>query len=118
VIDNGGELFGNYTQLRDGTRAPNGFVALAEFDVNFDDVIDNHDAVWSLLRLWIDGNHDGVSQPQELFKLDQLGITSLSFRAHWTGRRDENGNLFRYQALYTLRNATKPYYDIYFVTKH
>ncbi len=29
-------------------------------------VIDARDAVWASLRLWVDANHDGISQPEEL----------------------------------------------------
>jgi hypothetical protein len=115
-IDDGSELFGNYTRLRNGERAPNGFVALAEFDDNFDGVIDANDSAWHSLLLWIDENHDGISDPGELYSLNAVGITSLRFNAHWTGRRDDHGNMFRYQSIYTLGRATKPYYDIYFAT--
>jgi hypothetical protein len=116
-IDSGVELFGNYTPMKNGQRAANGFVALAEFDDNHDGVIDGSDSIWPSLRLWVDANHDGVSEPGEILSLDDAGITSLRFDAHWTGRHDENGNVFRYQALYTRGHSVRPYYDIYFVTR-
>src|SRR5262245_26889770 len=56
VIDDGSELFGTATRKRDGTLAKNGFDALAEFDLNGDGKIDERDAVYSRLRLWIDAN--------------------------------------------------------------
>ena len=78
IINNGKELFGNFT-TQDPTKHKNGFLALSEFDEpdqggNGDGVIDEHDAVFSRLRLWIDDNHDGISQPNELHALAEFGI--------------------------------------------
>jgi hypothetical protein len=53
-IDHGAELFGNATPLRDGSRAANGFIALAEFDDNRDGVVDPSDDAWAALLLWTD----------------------------------------------------------------
>jgi hypothetical protein len=117
VIDNGSELFGNFTPLKSGMRAPNGFVALAEFDDNGDGVIDAKDSVWGNLRAWVDTNHDGVSQPEEIRTLDDVGIVALEYHAHWTGRRDRSGNFFKYQARYIQGSSTKIYYDIFFQTR-
>jgi hypothetical protein len=110
TIDDGSELFGNATPLANGARAPNGYVALAEFDKpelggNGNGFIDPGDAVWSRLRLWIDENHDGISQPWELHPLEWAHLTRIGLkyvRSPWT---DENGNQFRFLGAAWYRGA-------------
>ena len=95
VIDDGSEMFGNGVLLADGTHARNGFVALAQFDANRDAVIDENDGIWNELLLWRDENHDAISQPSEV---------------------DPAGNLFRYEATLRTTCASRPIYDVYFVS--
>jgi hypothetical protein len=118
-VDDGSELFGNYTPLSDGRTAGNGFEALREFDDNGDGKIDARDTVWQRLLLWTDRNHDGVSQPDELTPIANSSVVSISVAYMWTGRRDRWGNTYRYESRVIVRAGdgsllARPVYDIYF----
>ncbi len=114
-VDDGSELFGTATLLRSGRRASNGFAALAEFDDNRDGVIDGQDSIWNSLLLWIDANHDGISQLGEIQALAETPITSMEVSYHWTGRQDQYGNTFRYEGHIHEGLSRKSIYDIFFV---
>lgn len=109
-----GHLFGNYTEqpLSDN---PNGFAALAAYDSNGDGIIDAKDPVYTQLRLWIDANHDGVVQPNELSTLPSLGVNAISLRYKTDKYVDEFGNHFRYRG--SLRaaasNVDHTVYDVF-----
>ena len=115
AVDDGSELFGNATPLPNGTRATNGFVALAQYDDNQDGVIDKSDRIWNSLLLWLDRNHDGISQPGELTPVSASAVKTMRLKNHWTGRHDASGNLFSYESVARIGNRTQSFYDIYYV---
>ncbi|MCZ6160686.1 hypothetical protein O6B98_09415, partial [Campylobacter ureolyticus] len=80
IIDNGNELFGNFTTKNNGDMANNGFEALKDYDTNGDLIIDYRDDKFSELRVWQDLNSDGISNKGELKTLNELGIKSLNLK--------------------------------------
>jgi hypothetical protein len=92
LIDNGGELFGVDTVLQNGQKATSGFQALAELDDNADGQIDANDAAYQNLKVWRDIDQDGISQTDELFTLDELGIGSISLNQTAQNQNLGNGN--------------------------
>ncbi|WP_054618657.1 hypothetical protein [Neisseria sp. 83E34] len=92
IINNGNELFGDNYTLKDGSNAPTGFAALAEFDSNGDGVVDAKDENFAKLRVWRDLNQDGASQKDELFALQDVNVQSLNVAHQNANKNLGNGN--------------------------
>jgi hypothetical protein len=96
MVDGGAELFGDATILPDGRRAYHGYEALAihdqrEFGGNGDGKITRQDRVWSLLRLWVDRNHDGLMSQDENTTLAGENIIELSLASTRLERDEDFG---------------------------
>jgi hypothetical protein len=116
-IDSASELFSNITpQLATRGKLANGFLALAVYDLpanggNGDGWIDEQDAIFSKLLVWVDKNHNGISEPGELLTLKQAGIQAISLTYSLSKWKDSYGNTFRYSA--QSRTNTSPNQVVY-----
>ena len=109
-IDDGGELFGNFTQIKDkdGNQrlAKDGYEALKEFDSNNDGLIDNKDDKFKDLKIWQDANSNGISDEGELKSLDELGIASLSLNHNEVNEDLGGGNTLSLKGNYIKKDGT------------
>jgi trimeric autotransporter adhesin len=122
VVDDGSELFGEGTTLiNEGGIAANGYIALAQYDSpslggNDDGVISNADAVWPMLRLWLDSNADGKSTRAELKTPKALGLVSFGTIPKSSPRVDEAGNLMPFYSWVARKQGKKTLMvDVFFV---
>ena len=107
IIDDGSELFGNFTplnpnnNLNDKNLAVNGYHALKSYDMNNDGIIDSNDEIYKHLKVWQDINGDGISQENELKTLEQANIKSLNLAFSNIDKDLDNGNNLMFEGNYT-----------------
>lgn len=100
TVDDGSELFGSFTP-QPPSDSPNGFRALAVFDDpahggNSDGKISSSDRVFRRLGFWIDANHDGISQAQEIRRVASTRVVAFDLNYRESRRTDRHGNQFRW----------------------
>lgn len=105
LINSGAELFGSSTVLADGTHAKNGWEALKALDSNLDGRLDALDAQFKQLRVWVDGNANGVTDVQELRTLADHHISSIQLAANDRSMQQE-GNVVQGFSTYTSTDGT------------
>lgn len=101
------ELFGNTST------ASNGFIALGAYDTDGSGTITAADANFNDLRVWIDLNHDGDTQPNELKTLASLNITSINL-AYSDVNLTNNGNAIKQQSTFIQGGVSKTIVDAWF----
>lgn len=70
LITSNAELFGDVQA--------EGFAELRKLDSNGDGLMNQGDAAWSQLRVWIDANSNAITDPGELRTLASVGIASIN----------------------------------------
>lgn len=77
-INSGAELFGNFTQLKNGELAKNGVEALKDLDSDDNGVFDESDKAFNEILVWQDYNSNGKAESGELKSLSEHGIKSIN----------------------------------------
>ncbi|MBA5248655.1 MAG: LysM peptidoglycan-binding domain-containing protein, partial [Gammaproteobacteria bacterium] len=106
AIDDGSELFGNHTLLSNGNKAANGFEALGDLDTNNDGKIDSQDSAFNHIKVWQDGNQDGILDTGELKTLSEVGVVSLNTAYTNSDEVDSNNNAHKQQGSFTTTDGT------------
>jgi len=113
-INDGSELFGTATRLSDGSFASDGFEALAALDTNADGKIDASDPLFADLKVWVDADSDGVTDPGELKSLDEAGVRSIQLNPNKTTQFDEGNLIGLASSFETTDGETRDAVDVWF----
>ncbi|MBP7621073.1 MAG: hypothetical protein KA745_08915 [Gemmatimonadales bacterium] len=117
-IDDGSELYGGATpQVSLPGQPRHGFTALATEDYDGNGWVDGHDPAFGEMAVWVDRNHDGISDAEELQSLADRGVTAISLRYTVLERDDAQGNRFAYVSDMVMQSGgrarTARVYDVY-----
>jgi hypothetical protein len=106
-ISDGTELFGSAVRLADGSRAENGFDALAELDANADGRVDAADPRFAELRIWADADADRMTDQGELRPASTGAVRLISIELAYESRAvcDARNNCGLERARFTWADA-------------
>ncbi|MFZ2890613.1 MAG: hypothetical protein WA010_09060, partial [Sulfuricurvum sp.] len=117
MINDGSELFGSATVLSNGTKAKEGYAALSDLDDNHDTMLTTSDQAFAELSLWIDTNHNGISENNEFQSLTDAGIKSILLDTTKDATTD-NGNTIGLISSYTkVSGETYTAADVWFAAE-
>jgi hypothetical protein len=102
------ELFGSRMSAPNGGYHRHGFEALVKYDTpdfggDGDGRITSKDRVWPQLKLWVDRNHDAISQPGEISVPMAHGIVALNLAVYDAHAYDQQGNEIYLAGNYVMR---------------
>ncbi len=103
-INDGSEIFGEFTRLPDGSLAKDGYEALAQYDTNNDRVIDSKDDAFGNLLLWQDNNQNGKTEEGELTNIQLSNVKAINLDREngiTFEQTIENGNIIINETNYT-----------------
>ena len=106
AITDGRELFGSGTRLAGGARASDGFLALAELDVDHDGAITPADPAFAELVVWSDVDGDRRGELRELVPLAALEVVAIHLDAARISECDERGNCGGLRSTFEFRGQT------------
>jgi hypothetical protein len=113
AIENGNEVISPFFN-------GGGFVdsvhALASLDGNSDGLIDDNDAAYGQLKVWIEGDRDGISQSGELLSLADLGIESIDLNAQTADYTIEGQQIFAQGSFTMTSGETRTFVGVEFST--
>ncbi|CDL83637.1 hypothetical protein [Xenorhabdus szentirmaii] len=114
-INSGGKLFGNYSDINGISHFKNGFEALSELDANNDSIISRDDDEWSKVKIWKDGNSNGIVDKNELMSLSDAGIKEINLKYTEEPYIDKYGNRHKEISTVTWSNdETTSIVDVWF----
>ena len=105
-IDDRSELFG-------GSKGE-GFAKLASLDSNGDGLVNENDALFGALKVWQDGNENGITDEGELVSLESVGITDLNTAYTDVFAADAQGNIHGEHSSALKKGSTIDMVDVYF----
>ncbi len=111
-ITSGRELFGNHS-LCGIEKCADGAAALAMYDTNGDGKVDAKDPVFSSLKIWVDANGDGQTQPGELKNLGAHGIQAFSLNVNRMDQLVKGGKITLTLGVETSKGS-RTAYDVWF----
>jgi len=114
TINDGSELFGSFTSLKNGSQARDGYEALKSLDTNGDGYVDASDEAFASLKVWRDADGDALTDSGELYSLQDLGISRLGTTPTVNGKQDQGNTVGLVSDVIKSDGGTSEMADVWF----